>query len=186
MFLFYLSSPFFFFYRKREFVFLILKRTRINYYSSYASVPARSCWYLCLFFSLLPCSSARINSTCPNQENKIFKTFYIKIIWNSSQKISETRCIVIFSWKLSEKSCEKGLFEKFSETIITLFSIYYLHLIRENSSCWQGYTFFLQATRFQPSAWDFGQKLSNCLATARPQIWNFLQKQLIFTCKNQP
>ena len=37
------------------------------------------------------------------------------------------------------------------------------------------------------SAWDFGQKLSNALATAQPHIGLFLLKQLIFakSWKNQ-
>ena len=50
------------------------------------------------------------------------------------------------------------------------------------------YTLFLSATRLlslQPRI--FGQKFSNTLSTNQPQIWPFLQKQLIFTktCKNQ-
>ena len=40
--------------------------------------------------------------------------------------------------------------------------------------------FFIGNSVAKPSAWDFAQKLSNCLATAQPQIGDFFFKTAYF------
>ena len=47
--------------------------------------------------------------------------------------------------------------------------------------------FFIRNSVASPSAWDFGQKWSNSLATAQSQIGFFLSKQFVFakSCENQ-
>ena len=60
----------------------------------------------------------------------------------------------------------------FSETILLILSSKVLKPLL--------HTFFIGNSIAYPSAWDFGQKLSNSLASAQPQIGLFLSKQLVF------
>ena len=118
----------------------------------------------------------------------VLNAFGIFCLSKQSGRNPNQRCLL---QNLSTVEILKAIYDLMSQVIIFIINQY-----KQTWAWWEHYLgvdtigiiFLSQRCIFadnQPGIYRsirfFGQKLNNCLATAQPQIWHFLQKQLVFT-----